>query len=308
MKKLKNFQNPLAARGKRVNEGDEPQEEIRKANESLKMIYKFGDFTTINEGLVNRIDYNDRMFINRLYDDLDELFNDDMTDLKESIKAIGLMNNVYLLEKDPTKDGKRFIIVSGLRRLLAVDALLKEGNNLREINKVIVFRKDTPMDFLNRVSIDENTKRKDLTILELSYKLRKDSKENNKSIEDLMKEHNLNRRKYFRITKALNYPKDLKTVLEEVGVNKAETINKIIKVSKEKDIKKIVEQCVDLTERELTDLYKKLSKKKREKFSYLANGKNSEITIKIKHGLSDEVEKLIKEFEDKLKNLIDLGN
>jgi ParB family chromosome partitioning protein len=304
--KFSNFQNPLSQRKEQIINSEEfNSEEIKEFEiEKNKIIQKFGNISNITNNLINLIDFDNKEFINRLYNDVEELKNEDLTDLIESIREIGLINSVYLLEKDNLKNNKKFIIVSGLRRLLAIKTLIESGENVREINRVIIFSKDTPIDVLNKISIDENTKRKDLTMLELSYKLRKDSKIKKIPIEQLMAEHNLNRRKFFRITKIMDYPKELQEIVDEIGVNKAETINKILKINKyNEDIRDIIGRCQIMTERELNDYYKKVAKKEKKIIDIKINNKNTQVTIKINKKLTPELQQLLNEFNEKIKNL-----
>lgn len=299
--KFRNFQNPLANRGNKP-EGNETREAIN-IEEKTKFIYKYGRTTNISSGLLKFIDYNDKTFINRIYDNVEELYNEDLTDLVESVKEIGLLNTVYILEKEEV-EGKKFLIVSGLRRLLAIKKLFEYGEEIKEVNKVVVFDKDTPYDFLNKMSIDENTKRKDLTVLELSYKLRKDASEKNKSVEDLLEEHNLNRRKFFRITKVMDYPRALRDIVDEIGVNKAETINKIFAHQKDDEsIEDIVNKCKDMTERELTAYYKERAKKEKKLIELKVNSKQTEVTIKIKKKVDPQLLLLIEDFKKKIEDL-----
>lgn len=297
--KFKGIQNPLLNR----KEKDTVSEAQKPVEDTLKFIYKYGRTTNISENLITYIDYEDRTFINRIYEETEELYNEDMSDLVESIKEIGLLNTVYLLEKEDNS-GKKFLIVSGLRRMLAIKKLVEDGQEVREVNKVVIFEKNTPYELLNRMSIDENTKRKDLTVLELSYKLRKDAKENKKSIEELMDEHKLNRRKYFRLTKVMDYPVELRNVVDEIGINKAETINKVFKYKKPNEsLEDIVNHCKDLSERELDAYYKEVSKKEKKLFEYKINSKNNEVQIKIKKKVNADILKLIEEFQSKLESL-----
>lgn len=298
--KFKSIQNPLLNRKEKVNTVEISPVVIE---DKLKFIYKFGRTTNISENLLNYIDYEDKTFINRIYEETNDLYNDDLSDLTESIKEIGLLNTVYLLEKEDNK-GKKFLIVSGLRRMLAIKKIIEAGEEIREVNKVVIFEKNTPYELLNRMSIDENTKRKDLTVLELSFKLRKDAKENKKSIEELMEEHKLNRRKFFRLTKVMDYPKELRDIVDEIGINKAETINKIFKYKKSNEtVADIVNFCKDLSERDLDAHYKDVSKKEKKLFEYKINARNNEVHIKIKKKVSGDILKLIEEFQEKLENL-----
>ncbi len=299
--KFRNFQNPLANRSSKIEEKvDKPTLNIE---EKTKFIYKYGRTTNISSGLLKYIDYNDKKFINRIYDNVEELYNEDLGDLIESIKEIGLLNTVYILEKEEV-EGKKFIIVSGLRRLLAIKKLFDAGEEIKEVNKVVVFDKDTPYVFLNKMSIDENTKRKDLTLLELSYKLRKDASEKNKSVEELLEEHNLNRRKFFRITKVMDYPRALRDIVDDIGVNKAETINKIFAHQKEgESIEDIVNRCKQMTERDLTAYYKERAKKEKKLIELKVNSKQTEVIIKIKKKVDPQLLLLIEDFKKKIEEL-----
>ncbi|TDT72319.1 ParB-like nuclease family protein [Hypnocyclicus thermotrophus] len=304
--KFSTFQNPLSKRKEQINISDSLISENTKQSEieKNKIIQKFGNISNITSNLINLIDFDNKEFINRIYNSVDELKNDELNDLIESIKEIGLINSVYLIEKDNLKNNKKFIIVSGLRRLLAIKSLIEAGETIREINRVIIFSKDTPVDVLNKISIDENTKRKDLTMLELSYKLRKDSKIKKIPIEQLMSEHNLNRRKFFRITKIMDYPKELQEIVDEIGVNKAETINKILKINKyNEDIRDIISRCQIMTERELNDYYKKVAKKEKKTIDIKINNKNTQAVIKINKKITPEIKQLLKEFNEKIENL-----
>ncbi len=130
--KFRNFQNPLANRGNKPEVRE--NKEVINIEEKTKFIYKYGRTTNISSGLLKFIDYNDKKFINRIYDNVEDLYNEDLTDLIESIKEIGLLNTVYILEKDEV-EGKKFVIVSGLRRLLAIKKLLDNGEEIKEVNK-----------------------------------------------------------------------------------------------------------------------------------------------------------------------------
>jgi len=76
------------------------------------IVKNYGRMANLSFKLINDIDFNDKRFINRIYTEEDEL---DISELKESIEKIGLINIVYLLKQT---EGK-FVIVSGLRRLTA---------------------------------------------------------------------------------------------------------------------------------------------------------------------------------------------
>ncbi|RUA09088.1 MAG: chromosome partitioning protein ParB, partial [Fusobacteria bacterium] len=100
--------NPLLNRGAKKETIELPKEKIVK---------QYGRMVNMRSELLDQIDFQDTTFINRFSMDDDEL-----NELKDSIKAIGLLNIIYLQEKE---DGK-FRIVSGLRRASAIKLLYKE--------------------------------------------------------------------------------------------------------------------------------------------------------------------------------------
>jgi len=97
--------NPLLNRGPKKETIELPKEKIVK---------QYGRMIHMRPELLEKIDFEDLTFINRLSMDDTEL-----GELKESIKSIGLLNIIYLQEKE---DGK-FRIISGLRRASAIKAL-----------------------------------------------------------------------------------------------------------------------------------------------------------------------------------------
>lgn len=297
----------------KLNVGYNPLLEINSEEENVKpvdsevkasMIKKYGkDIVSISPELVAMIDFEDKLFINRIYNNTEELNNNNLEELVESIKEIGLINVVYLQLRE---DGK-YRIISGLRRLLSCREILNQGGKIFGRDKVVIFpqsvKEEDSIEFnimLERVSIDENTKRVNLTVLEQAYKFNSYAKNNGKTIEETAAFFNIGTRTAKRVIAAINYPFELKEVLSEVGIAKAEILNKIIKLNKMR-VQEVVDNFKWMSKEEIQKKYKELSKKSSEKITVSMNKKNTEIIIKIKSGLNEEISAIIEMLKEKLK-------
>ena len=58
-----------------------------------------------------------------------------------------------------------------------------------------------------------------------------------------------------------------------------------------------------MSERDLDTYYKNISKKKKEIFEYKINSKNSELNIKIKRKVDEDLVRLVEEFKRRLEEL-----
>lgn len=282
----KELKNPLLEREKYNSLiKEKTEDEIKEEIIIKKTIAAYGDIKHLTKNILETVDFNNKEFINRIYDNEIELFDSDFYELKESIKEIGIINMIYLLEKE---NGKR-IIISGLRRMLVARELFSEGVDVKATDRVVIFRRDTPYELLDKISVDENTKRKNLKIIELSYKLNIEAKRKNKSVDEMLTDYQISRSHYKRIKKAMSYPEELKNIVEEIGITKAEALNKIIEIEKkEKDISEIIEKYRGYDRDELTDVLKELKKGKESKeknFFEIEELKNSTV-IKFEKKLS----------------------
>ncbi|MGM0508079.1 MAG: ParB N-terminal domain-containing protein [Fusobacteriota bacterium] len=279
----------------------EPKQESPKKEEKIKkQIKQFGEVQNLNKKIIDRIDFSDKRFINRIYDDKNEILKDpDFKELIESIKNIGLINIIYLLKSKT--DEKKLILVSGLRRSLAVREILKqEKQNFPE--RVVIFDEGTPVKILDELSVDENIQRKDLTVLEKSYKFNKEAKKKGKKISDILEEYNISKKHFYRIKNAMDYPKELKDILEEVGPRRAAIINRIIKAKNGKEkVQDIVDFCKNLSNDELNKLLRKARKKKKKKIEYKA--KKTQVEIKINMPENQEILKAFEEFKKKIEEI-----
>lgn len=264
--------------------------DVNKPTLEKTTISKFSDFQNITANLIDKIDFSNRIFINRL-DEEDEIkMDENFVSLLESIRNIGLLNPIYLLETDDN-----YIIISGWRRLLALKELFNENKNRVFSQKAIIFRKNTPIEILENTSIDENTKRKDLSILELSYKFNKMSNEEGSTIEDCLKKFNIGKTQFHAIKKAINFTPFIKEfILEEVGPTRADYLNriyeKLLTNETQENAEKIIISYKNFSRDELKNiletLVKKIKKSKVDIFEFKRQRKKTSFTIK--DSLSDD--------------------
>ncbi len=270
--------NPLLNRGQKKESTDLPKEKIVK---------QYGRMVHMRQELLNQVDFEDTTFINRLSMDDTEL-----NELKESISAIGLLNIVYLQEKE---DGK-FRIISGLRRVSAIRELYIENKEVKAKDRVVIFDKNTPYSLLDTISIDENLKRKNLTLLEQSYKFNKEAARKDKTIEDIIAGYNISKKTYYRIKNAITYPMEIREIIEVLGADKAELLNKVVnKLKIEKPTSDIVKEYKDFNRDELRELLKTLNiseKPKKISIKYTAKGFNFSVKKKVPLEVKEYFEKI----------------
>ncbi|MCK5780453.1 MAG: chromosome partitioning protein ParB [Psychrilyobacter sp.] len=275
--------NPLLDRSKKKDNIDIPKEKIVK---------QYGRMVHMKSELINQIDFTDITFINRL-----TLDNLDLDELKTSISSIGLLNIIYLQEKD---NGK-FRLVSGLRRASAIRDLYSENKEVKAKDRVVIFEKNTPYTLLDTMSVDENLKRKDLTLIEQSYKFNKEAARKDKSIEEITTEYNISKKTYYRIKNAITYPMEIREIIEILGADKAELLNKIIiKMGSNRNIKDVIKEYKDSNRDELREVLKNLNnseKPSKVSIKYTAKGFNFSVKKK--------VPKEVKEYFEKLKNMME---
>nr|WP_307776247.1 ParB N-terminal domain-containing protein [uncultured Cetobacterium sp.] len=266
-------------------------------------IAKFSDFQNITNKLIKEIDFEDRSFINRLSDESEIEGDENFLSLYESIKGAGLLNPIYLLKKED-----KYTIISGWRRSLALRKLFNENPNKIYSQKAIVFRDNTPTEILEQTSIDENTKRKDLSILELSYKFNKMSDQAGVTIEDCLSKFNIGKSQFHAIKKAITFNAFIKErLLEEVGPVKADILNKIyenaITKMSEEEAKELVLSSKDMTREDLrkflSQMVKENVEKKKDVFQFKRNKK--QVSFVIKDSVSQEDYEKIQNF---IKNLL----
>jgi len=276
--------NPLLNRGEKKEMADLPKEKIVK---------QYGRMVHMRQELLNQVDFEDLTFINRLSMD-----NSELNELKESISSIGLLNIIYLQEKE---EGT-FRIISGLRRISAIRELYIEKKEVKAKDRVVIFDKNTPYSLLDTISVDENLKRKNLTLLEQSYKFNKEAARKDKSIEDIITGYNISKKTYYRIKNAITYPMEIREIIEVLGADKAELLNKVVnKLRTEKSTSDIVKEYKDFSRDELRDLLKTLNiseKPKKISIKYTTKGFNFSVKRKVPLEVKNYFEK-IKEMMEK---------
>jgi len=284
--------NPLLKREKR---NSEIEDSLGMKKE--KIVKQYGRLIHMSEKLINQIDFKDTTFINRLEIKEEDL---ELDELKESIDKVGLMNIVYLQEKE---DG-RYRIVSGLRRSMAMKSLYNEGKTVKARDRVVIFDKNTPYELLDTMSVDENLKRKDLSILEQSYKFNREAARKDKNIEEILKEYNISKKSFYRIKNAINYPVEVREIIEELGADKAEILNKIIEEEKSrKNVADVVKEYKDFNRDELREILKNL-KQKTKPSPVKLKVTNRSLNLSVKKKLPVEV----KEYFEKISKLIEEGD
>lgn len=288
---LKLGNNPLLNRDNKKNLHEEKEKQVER------VVKQYGRLLHLNKEIVEKIDFDDKLYINRLYDNETEL---EVEDLKESIRKIGLINIIYLQEKD----SGNFRLISGLRRSQACRELYKEGFDIKGRDRIVILDKNTPIEYLDTVSVDENIQRKNLSILEQSYKFNREANKKNKKIEDILEEYNISKKSFYRIKNAMNYPQELKDIIEEIGVDKGELINKIISYSSNEDIKALVDKLKKYQRNELREVLKEVQNKKVKKQEVELKSSRNQLKFVIKNDINED---LVDYFE-KIKKMIEEGN
>lgn len=278
--------NPLLSREKKTDGFEEKKE---------KIIKQYGRLVHMQPQLLEKIDFEDITFINRLALTSEEL---ELEELKESISKIGLLNIIYLQESE----NSRYRLVSGLRRAMAIDEIYQEGRTVKGKDRVVIFNKDTPYELLDSISVDENIQRKNLSILEQSFKFNREAARKDKKIEDILKEYHISKKTFYRIKNAITYPKEIREIIEELGADKSETLNKIVEILKDDmTASQVVEKYKELNREELRDVLKELKKvNKPEKVSIKYNVKGFNFSVRKK--VPDEVKKYFEKLKDLIEN------
>ena len=253
--------------------------------------------TEFNREFFQRIDFEDRKYILR-EDGLEEMVGEETVQaLAMSIHEVGLINPIYLQERE---EGYR--IVSGYRRSCAIHFGYDQyGDDFEVEGKVVIIPGDYTKEELEVLQVNENTHRKDLNILELAYRIHSYCSKEKKTLEDAAERYNLSSSQTQRLAKALSYPKELKGILDEIGISKAEEMSKLIKLlNSERTINEIIEEYKEFTRDEIRAEIRNIKKGIVKKQVEFKAGRNT-TTVKIARGLSEES---MKELEEYIKRLI----
>ncbi|MDX8337449.1 ParB/RepB/Spo0J family partition protein [Candidatus Cetobacterium colombiensis] len=259
---------------------------ITRTNE----LENFSSFKDITFSLIQTVSTFDKTFINRLDEENNAITNEAFENLTDSIREVGLLNPIYLLETDKNNH----IIISGWRRFHALKEIYKNDKNKIFSQKAIILKKETPFKILETISINENTKRKDLTLLELSYKFNKLSKTKGTSIEECLKQFNIGKTQFHAIKKAMDFfPIIKENLLETVGPVKANLLNKILEklliIHPESKANSLIFEYSKNRKEDLKTILKELTEDTIQKNNILEIKKNTNMTIfKIKENLTEE--------------------
>ena len=267
-------------------------EEKKEIELSIKGAYIEG----LSKDIIDKIDYEDRTFINR-QKSYQELSTDlAVEELTESIYYAGLINPIYLQKR---ADGK-YRVLSGYRRSIALRVGYENYEGYEAEGSVIIVPEDSEKSELELISLHENVYREDLKIIELAYKINKDAKETGKTLEELSEDYGMSTRQLKRIKGALSYDQELRDILDEVGIKKAELLNRIIKNLREKmKVSEILNKYKDFSASDLELEIKALLSNKL-KTDFTIDNKEKKTTVKINKKLSAEQ---LQKLEDFLKNL-----
>ena len=198
--------------------------------------------TSVNERILKKIDFSDREFINREISFEKILETEAVKNLAESINEIGLINPVYIIEK---KDGK-YKILSGFRRL---SALYYGYENIKNFN---------PVGTNNVIIVPENTLREDLTTLEISMKIWRESRNKKKNSEQIAQEYGISRRTVARYLRVEKYPEQLLEKLDEIkNIRKSDTIFNYLNQTNFENMEKNIER---LSQMEISDIEREIKK------------------------------------------------
>ena len=272
------------------------EEDENIKTEVLKI--KGAEITSINEKILRKIDFSDREFINREITFEKIMETEALRNLAESINEIGIINPVYVIRKE---NGK-YKILSGFRRLSAV---YYGYENIKDFNpagtnNLIIIPEDASYEILDKISLHENTLREDLTTLEISMKIWRESRNKKKNAEQIAQEYGISKRTVARYLRVEKYPEQLLEKLDEIkNIRKSDTIfnylNRTNFENMEKNIEKLSAMEISDIEREIKKLAltvddKIIVKKGKKSTSFEIQGRLTEEEIeKIKQIISKRI-------------------
>lgn len=247
--------------------------------------------------ILNNIDFNDKAFINRQVSAEELEGNKGIEELTESIYYAGLINPIYLQKKE----NGFFRILSGYRRSLAIKNGYENYEGYDVEGQCVIVPANADRYDLELVSLHENIYREELKLIELAYKINKDAKEFGKTFDELSEDYGMSTRQLKRIKGAIKYDIELKEILDEVGIKKAELLNRLIKLLREEEtVESILKRYKDMTSKEMEEEIKSIrSREQKESLEYKRNNKNT--LIKINRQLTDEEFDKIREFMNQFK-------
>lgn len=230
------------------------EEDENIKTEVLKI--KGAEITSINEKILRKIDFSDREFINREITFEKIMETEALKNLAESINEIGIINPVYIIRKE---EGK-YKILSGFRRLSAV---YYGYENIKDFNpagtnNLIIIPEDAGYEILDKISLHENTLREDLTTLEISMKIWRESRNKKKNSEQIAQEYGISKRTVARYLRVEKYPEQLLEKLDEIkNIRKSDTIFNYLNRTNFENMEKNIEK---LSAMEISDIEREIKK------------------------------------------------
>ncbi|EEY35292.1 ParB/RepB/Spo0J family partition protein [Pseudoleptotrichia goodfellowii] len=230
------------------------EEDENIKTEVLKI--KGAEITSINEKILRKIDFSDREFINREITFEKIMETEALRNLAESINEIGIINPVYVIRKE---NGK-YKILSGFRRLSAV---YYGYENIKDFNpagtnNLIIIPENAGYEILDKISLHENTLREDLTTLEISMKIWRESRNKKKNAEQIAQEYGISKRTVARYLRVEKYPEQLLEKLDEIkNIRKSDTIFNYLNRTNFENMEKNIEK---LSAMEISDIEREIKK------------------------------------------------
>lgn len=230
------------------------EEDENIKTEVLKI--KGAEITSINEKILRKIDFSDREFINREITFEKIMETEALKNLAESINEIGIINPVYVIRKE---NGK-YKILSGFRRLSAV---YYGYENIKDFNpagtnNLIIIPENAGYEILDKISLHENTLREDLTTLEISMKIWRESRNKKKNAEQIAQEYGISKRTVARYLRVEKYPEQLLEKLDEIkNIRKSDTIFNYLNRTNFENMEKNIEK---LSAMEISDIEREIKK------------------------------------------------
>ena len=199
--------------------------------------------TKVDREIIDNIDFEDREFINREVKFNELLTDEKLQELSKSIGSIGLINPIYLIEKKKNQ----YKILSGFRRSTAI---FYGYNNIEKYevlggNNLVIIPNSAPYELLDTISLHENTLREDLTTLELSLKIWKESKHRGKKVKEIATDYGISERSVARYLKVEKYPEELLNQMEKISnIRKSDIIYDFLKINNFEDIEENIKMVI----------------------------------------------------------------
>ena len=264
------------------------------------------------ENIWKYVDSTERRFVNRLDTKEDILSNEDFFPFKENIKKLGLLHEIYIYEKpaDEIKDKEKYtdkyIIVSGYRRFCALESIFNDGD---EVHRAVAHHlpPETPEEILEQISLAENVQRKNLTATEFAVKAVKSKNYTKENIEKFCENFQFTQSYTSRVLKCMDMPTELLMVLDDIGLDNAITINRIIKLQPERNVEELVHELMERSRDDLRGILRKLKAEKKgkeeERYKIKATSRSTNLTLnrKLDEKQLEKLQKMVDKFLDAIK-------